>query len=353
MSSADPDDDLLPDPEGVIVPAVRSRELIDMLVKIKAEGMRLDQYVHMHLQDYSRSEIQRSIEAGGILVNGKATKASYKVRKNDHLRVGMPEPAHDLPVPEDIPLDILYQDEFLAVINKPADMVVHPAKGNWSGTLVNALQFHFRDHLSRENGGFRAGIVHRLDKDTSGVILIAKDDATHRACSNQFETRKVFKEYVALAAGELDRDTDYIEARIKHHPHDREKMTVTQDATDPDAKDALSYYEVLERFRGYTLVRVQPRTGRTHQIRVHLASVGCPVLADKLYGGRDRFTLADLVPDLPRDLDEVLIGRQALHAFRLRFRHPQTGDWIEVEAPLAPDVRRALEALRAHRPRRG
>jgi 23S rRNA pseudouridine1911/1915/1917 synthase len=346
------DDEIVPD-AGLVPVLPRSRDPIEMVVKIKAEGMRLDQYLHMHLPDYSRSELQRAIEAGGILVNGRPTKPSYKVRKNDALHVEMPAPSHDLPAPEDIPLDVLYQDECLAVINKPADMVVHPAKGNWSGTLVNALQFLFHEHLSRENGTYRAGIVHRLDKDTSGVILIAKDDATHRDVSNQFETRKVFKEYVAITAGELDRDTDYIEARIKHHPHDRERMAVSHDPHDSDAKDALSYYEVLERFRGHTLVRVQPRTGRTHQIRVHLASVGCPVLADRLYSGRDRFTLADVVPGLPREQDEVLLGRQALHAFRLRFRHPRSGEWVEVEAPLPPDMRRTLVVLRLHRPFRG
>src|SRR5436309_712292 len=232
----EPDEDLSPDAGMVVVPPARSREPIDLVVKIKAEGMRLDQYVHMHLQDYSRSEIQKAIEGGGITANGKPTKPSYKVRNNDALHIAMPEPAHDLPVPEDIPLDILFHDPYLAVINKPADMVVHPAKGNWSGTLVNALQFHFREHLSRENGSFRAGIVHRLDKDTSGVILIAKDDQTHREVSNQFETRKVFKEYVAITAGELDRDTDYIEGRIRHHPHDREKMLVTTDPDDTEAK---------------------------------------------------------------------------------------------------------------------
>jgi len=339
-------DDLAPLPS-------RTRAPIEMLVKIKAEGMRLDQYLHMHLQDLSRSEIQKAIEAGGIQVNGKSTKPSYKVRKNDALHIELPAPTHDLPAPEDIPLDILYQDEFLAVINKPSDMVVHPAKGNWSGTLVNALQFLFHEHLSRENGTYRAGIVHRLDKDTSGVILIAKDDITHREVSNQFETRKVFKEYVAVTAGELDRDTDYIEARIKHHPHDREKMTVSHDPHDTTAKDALSYYEVLERFRGHTLVKVQPRTGRTHQIRVHLASVGCPVLADRLYSGRDRVTLAELIPGIALEQDEVLIGRQALHAFRLRFHHPRTNEWIEVEAPLPPDIRRLLDTLRIHRPFRG
>lgn len=349
MSEPDLDEDLLPATPS----PPRSRDPVELLVRLKAEGMRLDQYIHAHCGDFSRSEIQRAIESGAVQVNGKPAKASYKVRNHDRLRFEPPAHTHDLPAPEDIPLDLLYQDEFLAVVNKPAGMVVHPAKGNWSGTLVNALQFLFREHLSRENGTLRAGIVHRLDKDTSGVILIAKDDQTHRDCATQFETRKVFKEYVALTAGELDRDTDYIEGRIKHHPHDREKMAVTTDPSDPDAKDSLSYYEVLERFRGHTLVRVQPRTGRTHQIRVHLASVGCPVLADRLYSGRDRLTLADLVPGLPRDGDEVLLGRQALHAYRLRFRHPRTGEWIEAEAPLAPDIRRALDAVRLHRPLRG
>jgi 23S rRNA pseudouridine1911/1915/1917 synthase len=345
--SDDFDDDIVADSPPV--PAVRSREPLDLVVMVKAETMRLDLYLHMHLANFSRSEIQRAIEAGTITVNGRPTKPSYKVRKNDRVRVELPEPTHDLPVPEDIPLDILYQDDWLAVVNKPPDMVVHPAKGNWSGTLVNALQWHFREHLSTENGRLRAGIVHRLDKDTSGVILVAKDDVTHRELAMQFETRKVFKEYVAVAAGELDRDSDYVEGAVKMHPHDRLRMIVS---TDPDAKPALSYYEVLERFRGFTLVKVQPRTGRTHQIRVHLLHVGAPVLADKLYGGRDQLKLSDLAPDLPEGEDEVLIGRQALHAFRLRFRHPRTGLWVEAEAPLPADMRRVLDALRKYRPPR-
>lgn len=348
LMSDELDDDTAPDPP-TITPSIRFREPIDLIVMVKAEGMRLDQYVQMHVGDFSRSAIQQAIEAGTITVNGKPSKPSYKVRKNDRLHVELPEPTHDIPVPEDIPLDILFQDQWLAVINKPSDMVVHPAKGNWSGTLVNALQWHFREQLSTENGQLRAGIVHRLDKDTSGVILVAKDDHTHRDLGMQFESRKVFKEYVAIVAGELERDSDYIEGAMKMHPQDRLRMIVS---TDPDAKPALSYYEVLERFRGYTLVKVQPRTGRTHQIRVHLLHAGCPVLADKLYGGRDQVKLSDLVPHLPREQDEVLIGRQALHAFRLRFRHPHTGQWIEAEAPLPADMRRLLEALRLHRPSR-
>jgi 23S rRNA pseudouridine1911/1915/1917 synthase len=342
------DDDLAPDP-ATLIPSVRFREPLDLNVMVKAEGMRLDQYVHMHVADFSRSEIQKSIEAGGITVNGRTSKPSYKVRKNDKLHVEMPEPTHDIPVPENIPLDILYQDAWLAVINKPHDMVVHPAKGNWSGTLVNALQWHFREQLSTDNGQLRAGIVHRLDKDTSGVILVAKDNATHRELAMQFETRKVFKEYIAIAVGELDRDSDYIEAAMKMHPHDRLRMIVS---TDPDAKHALSYYEVLERFRGFTLVKIQPRTGRTHQIRVHLLHAGCPVLADKIYGGRNAVKAGEIDTMLDRNSDELLIERQALHAFRLRFRHPRTEQWIEAEAPLPPDMRRVLESLRIHRPAR-
>lgn len=351
---ADPhfdDDDVIAAEALPAVPAAysRSRDPVDMVVRIKLDGgMRLDHYLHMYFQDFSRSELQEAIKGGHITVNGKPSKASYKVRNDDRLRVELPEPINDVIVPEDIPLEVLYEDECLAVINKPADMVVHPARGNWSGTLANALAFRFGDQLSRSNGTFRPGIVHRLDRDTSGAILIAKDEVTHRDLGTQFETRKVFKEYIALTAGELERDSDYVEAPIKHHPRVREQMTVTT-ADDPDGKHAFSYYEVAERFRGHTLVKVQPRTGRTHQIRVHLAYVKCPVLADKLYGGRDRFLLSDVVSGLSREGDEVLLGRQALHAYRIRVQHPKRGTWLEVEAPFPPDMRRTLEALRAHR----
>jgi 23S rRNA pseudouridine1911/1915/1917 synthase len=296
--------------------------------------------------DRSRSVIQRLIEAGGVLVNGKPGKASYRVRYGDQVRVFLPAPTHDLPVPEDIPLDVLYEDEFLALVNKPPDMVVHPAKGHWSGTLVNALQFRF-PQLSQTGGEYRPGIVHRLDRDTSGVILIAKEEQTHRDLSLQFETRKIFKEYQAITAGVLDRDSDYIERRIAKHSREREKMMVTND--EEDSKEACSYYEVIERFRGFTFCRIQPRTGRTHQIRVHLASVGCPVLADKAYGGRDSLRLSDLTSGVDEDADEVLMPRQALHAARLRFLHPRLRKVIQVEAPLPPDFEKTLAALRRYR----
>lgn len=310
------------------------------------DAPRLDQYLAATFTDFSRSVVQRVIDAGGVQVNEKPAKASYRVRQGDRIRIEKPEPTHPMPVAEDIPLDILYEDEFLAAVNKPPDMVVHPAKGHWSGTLVNALRFHF-DQLSGVNGDYRAGIVHRLDRDTSGVILIAKEEQTHRDLSQLFERRKIFKEYVALTAGVLDRDSDYIEGRIAHHPHDRIKMIVSDDEED-DGKDAVSYYEVIERFRGFSYCRIQPRTGRTHQIRVHLASIGCPVLADKVYSGRDRLHLSELVPGLESGQDEVLLSRQALHAHRLRLRHPRRGTILDLEAPLPVEFQKTLSALRQH-----
>ena len=335
-------------PSVPLPPAIEDR-VVELTAKLRLDGVRLDQFLVTQFPDYSRSVVQRVIDAGGVTVNSKLAKASYHVRHGDLIRVTKPEPTHPLPVPEDIPLHIVYEDEFFAIVNKPAHMVVHPAKGHWSGTLVNALRFHF-NQLSGANGDYRAGIVHRLDRDTSGVIIIAKEEQTHRDLSLLFEQRRIFKEYVALTAGVLDRDSDYIEGRIAHHPHDRTKMTISDDEDDEDAKDAVSYYEVIERFRGYTFVKVQPRTGRTHQIRIHLASVGCPVLADKAYSGRDKINLSDLVPNLDPAADVTLMTRQALHAHRIRFKHPRTGKVFEAEAPLPDEMQRTLEALRLHRP---
>ena len=323
-----------------------SAKAIEVTAKHKVEGLRLDQYLVSMFPSYSRSVIRKVIDADAVTVNGAAAKASHRVRYGDRVRIWLPEPSHDVPQAEDIPLEVLYEDEFLAIVNKPADMVVHPAKGHWSGTLVNALQFHF-GQLSNLSGDYRPGIVHRLDRDTSGVILIAKDEVTHRDLSNQFESRKVFKEYTAITAGVLDRDSDYIERRIAHHPHEREKMIATDE--EEGGKDACSYYEVIERFQGFTLCRIQPRTGRTHQIRVHLASIGCPVLADKAYGGSDCLRLSDLAPGTDLEHDQVLMPRQALHASRLRFQHPRVGEMIAAEAPLPPEFDKTLEALRRYR----
>jgi 23S rRNA pseudouridine1911/1915/1917 synthase len=340
-------DELVDDQEvEELLPIPGIGRAVELTVQIKTAGMRIDQYLVLQFPDFSRSIIQKAIEADSVKINDAAIKRSTKVRQGDRIRIWLPERDCSVPTPENIPLQILYEDEYLAVVNKPYDMVVHPARGNWSGTLVNALAFHFQN-LSTINGDYRPGIVHRLDRDTSGVILVAKEEQTHRDLSMQFELRKVYKEYIAITAGVLDRDSDYIEGRIGHHPHDRIKMIVSDD--EANSKEACTFYEVQERFRGYTFVRCQPRTGRTHQIRVHLASVGCPVLADKTYSGRAEFKLSDVAPQLDPLLDEVLLPRQALHARRLRLVHPRTKEAIAVEAPLPPEFARTLEALRKYR----
>jgi 23S rRNA pseudouridine1911/1915/1917 synthase len=333
----------------VAAPAVRLGPApIELTARCKIEGTRLDQYLVSLFPDYSRSVVQKVIAGGGVTINGAVAKASHKIRHGDAITIRLPEPSHPAPVAEDIPLETLFEDELLAIINKPADMVVHPAKGHWSGTLVNALRHRFAN-LSELNGDYRAGIVHRLDRDTSGVILVAKDEFAHRDLSQQFERRTVFKEYLAITQGVLDRDSDYIEERIAHHPKDRVKMMVTDD--EQDGKEACSYYETIERFSGFSFCRIQPRTGRTHQIRVHLASVGCPVLADKVYSGRDQLRLSDIA-DVAEEQDEILMPRQALHAHRLRVTHPRTRHVIEAVAPLPTEFVRTLDALRRHRPLR-
>jgi 23S rRNA pseudouridine1911/1915/1917 synthase len=318
----------------------------DFSVKPRMAGKRIDAYLSSRYPDYSRSVIQKVIDARSVLVNGQPTKASYKVRVGDEIRIWLPELADDVPVPEDIPLEVVYEDEALTVVNKAAGMVTHPAKGHWSGTLVNALQFHF-DSLSSLAGAQRPGIVHRLDRDTTGLVLVAKHDAAHKALAQQFEQRTIRKQYLAIVAGVPGRDSDYIERTIGFHPTHREKMAIR--LSEDGGKEAATFYEVLERFRGYALLRCSPQTGRTHQIRVHLAHIGHAIVADKLYSGRDRLTLGDLAgPDDPA-ADRVLIDRQALHAYSLRLKHPLTGRELSLTAPLPDDMNRLVEALRLHR----
>ncbi|HMO36911.1 MAG TPA: RluA family pseudouridine synthase, partial [Gemmatales bacterium] len=308
---------------------------------------RVDQYLVQSFPGHSRSAFQEAIDQNLALVNGKPAKASYKVRAGDAIQVTLPVTPHLLPQPENIPLDIILEDEYLAVINKPANMVVHPAKGNWSGTLVNALRYHFQ-HLSSMNGNYRPGIVHRLDRDTTGVILIAKEEKAHRILGMQFEERKVYKEYHALCYGVLERDSDYIEKPISHDPRDRTKMAVFNYVDEAkNIKPACTFYEVLERYEGYCYVKAYPKTGRTHQIRVHLAHAGCPILADKAYSHHSHLLGSQLSPSLS---EEPLLTRQALHAHRLRFQHPIHGHWVEVVAPLPEEMLRTIEALRQHRP---
>src|SRR4051812_18737076 len=311
----------------------------EFTVKPRMAGKRIDAYLASRYPDYSRSVIQKVIDAGAVLINGQATKASYKVRLGDQIRVWLPELADDAPTPEEIPLRVVYEDEALTVIDKPAGMVVHPAKGHWSGTLVNALQFHY-DTLSTVAGENRPGIVHRLDRDTTGLLLVAKDDQAHRNLAQQFEQRTVRKEYLALVSGVPQRDSDYIERTIGFHPTNREKMAIR--LPEDGGKEAVTFYEVLERFDGFAYIRCKPRTGRTHQIRVHLAHIGHPIVADKAYSGRDRLTLGDLLGRDADDPDQVLIDRQALHAHNLSLRHPLSGQELELNAPLPEDMARVL-----------
>lgn len=322
-----------------------SGEPVEVIVTPVEDHWRLDVFLAHHFTDYSRAHVRRVITAGGVKVDGKRGKPSYHVRAGQRVEVVLPDVPREGPHPEPIPLDILYQDDYLAVVNKPPGMVVHPARGHWTGTLTSALQYHFGGRLSSAGGPTRPGIVHRLDRDTSGVILVAKTDLVHAKLAAQFSERTVEKEYFALVSGVPERDRDFIDRPIGVHPRQREKMAIRRD--DRLSREAETFYEVAERFGGFAAVRIRPKTGRTHQIRVHLAHVGCPVLCDRQYGGRSEITRGEIRRD-PQDA-AVLLSRQALHARRLRFAHPATGQPIEVEAPLALDIQAVLDALREFR----
>jgi 23S rRNA pseudouridine1911/1915/1917 synthase len=320
-----------------------SFEPIEIVVAEGQADVRLDWFLAQQFPRYSRTFLRRAINAATVRVDDKRVKASHRVNAGERISVVLPELPREGPEPADIPLDILYEDAWLAAINKPPGMVVHPGKGNWRGTLASALQFHF-DRLSGLGGPTRPGIVHRLDRDTSGVIVVAKNDRAHKSLADQFEARTVTKEYFAVVAGEPDRDRDVIDLPIGFHPHQREKMAVRP--SHPDSRPAQSFYEVIERFDGFSTVRILPKTGRTHQIRVHLAAIGCPVLCDRAYGGRAELTLGELrrTPD-----EEVLLDRQALHARRLLLSHPETGAPLEIVAPLPVDLGRVVDELQRWR----
>jgi 23S rRNA pseudouridine1911/1915/1917 synthase len=330
------------------VPEKLSPEPVELVVSSSEAGWRLDVFLARHFPDYSRVHLRRVITAGGVRIDdATGGKPSYRLKPGQRIRVVLPEIPREAPRPEDIPIEILYEDDWLAVVNKPPGMVVHPARGHWSGTLASALQYRFGGKLSTTGGPARPGIVHRLDRDTSGAILVAKHDIAHAKLAAQFRDRAVVKEYFALVSGGPDRDRDVIDRPIGIHPAHREKMAIRRD--DSASRPAETFFEVTERFDGYAAVRVSPKTGRTHQIRVHLAHVGCPVLCDRQYGGRARITRGDIRGD-PHDT-LVLLDRQALHAWRLRLAHPQTTEPLQIEAPLPDDVSAVLAELRAHRAR--
>jgi 23S rRNA pseudouridine1911/1915/1917 synthase len=283
------------------------------------------------LPQISRSFAARLAKDGAILVNGKGVKASYTVRGGEHVSVDVPEPEEIEARPENIPLNIIFEDHDIIVINKPAGMVTHPSSGHNTGALVNALLFHCKD-LSSINGKLRPGIVHRLDKDTSGAIVAAKNDIAHRHLAEQFSGRTVKKEYVALCHGNPSKNQFACAGRIARHRIRRTEMTIPRE--DNEGREAYTDFQVLERFpRDLFFVRAMPKTGRTHQIRVHLAKSGFPILSDALYGREAA-------------IPELGLARHALHAERLTVEHPRTAQRMAFEAPLAEDMRLALEKLR-------
>jgi 23S rRNA pseudouridine1911/1915/1917 synthase len=311
-------------------------------------GRRLDAFLAAEIRSISRARIRRAIDQGLATVNGVRQKASYRVAAGEAIDIVVAEAAEG-PQAEPIELDVLFEDDAIVVVNKPPGMVVHPAKGHWAGTLAGALVYRF-GRLSGVGGAARPGIVHRLDRDTSGVIVAAKTDAAHQSLAQQFHDRSVSKEYLAIVAGRPDRDADRVNEPIGPHPTHREKMALRSDH--PDARDAETFLEVVERFPGFALMRARPKTGRTHQIRLHLAHIRCPVLCDKQYGSRSQITLDEIrritrnkriAAGLPGDV--VVLSRQALHSHRLSLIHPLSSEHLEFEAPMPADMARVLQIL--------
>jgi 23S rRNA pseudouridine1911/1915/1917 synthase len=310
-------------------------------------GKRLDAFLSEKVEGWSRSRLQRLIENGDVLVNQKEAKPSYRLKPDDEIDVDLTEAPTTRFEPENIPLEIVFEDEYLAVINKPAGMIVHPGSGVSSGTLANALAFHFGSSISDLGSGdeqskiqnlkSKIGIVHRLDKDTSGLIAVAKDEQTHEALAEQFRAREVYKSYVALVHGSPRENSGTIDRPIARDRWHRTKMTVAA-----NGRSALSIWKVRERFEKFALLDVEIKTGRTHQIRVHLASINHPVVGDGTYNeGRDN-TIAD--SDIKRAVEKL--DRFFLHAERLNFKHPATGETIKLVQPIPHELQALLEVLR-------
>lgn len=298
-------------------------------------GARLDSYLAARIEGWSRARLQRLIEDGDALVVGRTVKSSYKLRAGDEIEVELTPPPSANFAPENIPLEIVYEDEELVVVNKPAGLVVHPAAGVAGGTLANALAFHFQQ-LSNLSGAVRPGIVHRLDRDTSGLMVVAKQESAHENLQDQFRDRTVFKSYIALVHGRVKEEKAEIDQPLARAPKNRTRMAVVR-----AGRAALSLYRVRRRFDRFTLLDVQIKTGRTHQIRVHLAWLKHPVVGDETYGGgRDK-----TVPDARLRARINALGRQFLHAETLGFHHPRTLEWMRFTAPLPPPLAGFLEEL--------
>lgn len=294
------------------------------------KGQRLDVFVVERFPELSRSHVQKLIEQGNVLVDGSVRKANYKLRGGEAVQVTVPQAEPISVEPEDIPLDILYEDKDIIVVNKARGMVVHPASGVYSGTLVNALLFHCQD-LSGINGEIRPGIVHRLDKDTSGVMVCAKNDTAHLDLAEQIRTKTAHRTYWAIVHGNIKEEAGIIKGDIGRHPTDRKKMAIVRE----NGKPAVTHFKVLERFGEYTLVACQLETGRTHQIRVHMTSIGHPLINDPKYG--------------PKKSSPFAINGQALHSLQLTLTHPVTKEEMTFTAPIPTDMEKILTGLRNKR----
>lgn len=300
----------------------------DTVILTAESTERLDRSIS--LEGFSRSAIQQLFVEGRVTCGGRRVSKNYKPKLGERIEIVLPEPRELAVEPENIPLDIRYEDEDLLVVNKPKGMVVHPAPGNYSGTLVNALLYHCKDSLSGINGVIRPGIVHRIDKDTSGLLVVAKNDAAHRSLADQIREHSCKREYRAVVYGNLREDTGTVDAPIGRHAVDRKQMSVTSAVG--HTRNAVTHFEVLERLKGFTYAKFRLETGRTHQIRVHMAYLGHPVAGDPVYGPKKGIT--------------ELQG-QCLHAALIGFHHPRTGEYLEVAAELPAYFESFLKKLRA------
>jgi 23S rRNA pseudouridine1911/1915/1917 synthase len=303
-------------------------EVIQFTIEEEQDKERIDKVIASLNEEWSRSQVQQWIKDGLVTVNGKAVKANYKCSAGDAVVVELPEPEPLDVEPEEMDLDIYYEDADVLVVNKPRGMVVHPAPGHMRGTLVNGLLAHCKD-LSGINGVLRPGIVHRIDKDTSGLLMVAKNDFAHESLVNQLVNKTVTRKYKAIVHGVIPHDYGTIDAPIGRDKHDRQSMAVTEE----NGKEAVTHFRVLERFDKFTFIECQLETGRTHQIRVHMKYIGFPLAGDPKYGPKKT---------LP-------IDGQALHAGILGFTHPRTGEYLEFEAPLPEEFQRVLDMLRNNR----
>lgn len=317
-----------------------NKNIKEILVPQDQQKERLDQFLHQRIERVSRAKIQKLIKTGNVTVNKKVVKPSHQVMPGERIFVNLPPPKSYKLIPEDIPLHIIYEDDSLIVINKQAGMVMHPAFANLKGTLVNAL-LHYSENLSTLSGDYRPGLVHRLDKDTSGLVVVAKNDYVHARLAHQFSSRTITREYRALVWGHFREKTGRIETLINRSPRDRIRMTISR-----QGKPAITNYEVLKEYPLNSLLRVKLETGRTHQIRVHLSAKGHPVLGDQTYGGRNKqlIKLNQKDQKLAMELLE-LMSRQALHAKTLGFIHPESGEEMLFDSELPDDMQQVIDFL--------